>query len=80
MSNPDPHDDPVFRGVDSHVVDQVLDLEKRMEAKDHQEEVTREHDRGNQIEGAARHMHDNMDRADRSELDAQLNHFAHHGK
>ena len=35
---------------------------------------------GQQIEGTARHMHDNMDKADRRELDYQLYQYGRYGQ
>jgi|19_taG_2_1085344.scaffolds.fasta_scaffold05576_2 hypothetical protein len=80
MSTDPRHNDPAFRGFNSNTIDRVLKTEDQMAATERRQEAQKSHDLGNKIEDAARHLHDGMDKSERSQLREELNHFAIHGK
>ena len=74
------HNDPAFRCFNSNTINTVLKSEDKMAADERRRDARESHDQGNRIESAAKHLHDSMDRVDRSQLREELNHFAIYGK
>jgi TRAP-type C4-dicarboxylate transport system substrate-binding protein len=79
MQNDPRYNDPVFKGLPPENIAKILKVEDEIAENERKWTAANSRATDDRIEGAAKHMHDTMDTADRSELDWQLSRFADTG-